>query len=150
LARLIRRTKSSEQAITTALSCLERDGADHKSAEVLPTPPSTDNCRASFVIPDLHTRPANYQAMLELSYAREMKDDIDESESDWSSDDESATSSEMSVVDLEELEEFRRQVCEDLKKSWQMTRDNQLAKTDRGFARLAVIEEEEEEDGLLF
>jgi hypothetical protein len=88
--------------------------------------------------------------MLELSYAREMKDDIDESESDWSSDDESATSSEMSVVDLEELEEFRRQVCEDLKKSWQMTRDNQLAKTDRGFARLAVIEEEEEEDGLLF
>jgi hypothetical protein len=66
--------KSSKQAMLTTDSCLNKDGADQKSAEVWLAPPSTDNRRAPIVLPDLLTPPSNYYAMLELSYGTEMKD----------------------------------------------------------------------------
>jgi hypothetical protein len=66
--------------------------------------------------------------------------DHDWDEGDCSSDDgNSSASSELPDVDMEE---WRRQVAEDIKLSWQITKENQLLSTVRS---LDVIEEEDED-----
>jgi hypothetical protein len=117
-------------------------GKSSKHAEVLLTPAATDNRRASLALPDLPTPPPSFRPFDDFSDVMDLKDDMDKSDG---SDDDTSTSSVLPDVDDIDLEEYNRQVCEEIRKRLEI-RKEQLAKPDRGFAGLAVIEEEEVED----